>query len=783
MNSTTYPLIPMRNLVLQPGTVLSVTVGRAKSVRLIETLKESDLLVAGVQRDPELRDPDFSDLHPVATLARVIKVAKHPNGAYALVIEGVGRFQIERPVTTEPFWTVEGHALADEGDDTAEAETLASVLREQLEEMASADGGAFAGQLPEDEAPGRLADKVAGALPLDLHQRVTVLMTLNSAERLRLVARLVAEVRAQASLRQAIEAEVREELNKNHKDAILRQQLKAIKNQLGSDEEDTDELRAKLAAITFPEDAAKVVERELSRLDSLEPNQAEYNVVRNYLEWMADLPWDTAAPVKEDLNAIEEQLDADHYGLDDVKQRILEHMAVLKLSGNPKGTILCLAGPPGVGKTSLGQSIAEATGRPFVRIALGGVRDEAEIRGHRRTYIGSRPGRIIHALRKAGANNPVMLLDEVDKLGKGWAGDPEAALLEVLDPEQNSTFQDHYMEVPFDLSQVLFICTANQLENLSAPLRDRLEIIEVSGYTLEEKKHIARNHLVPRQLADHAISPDALTVTDEALARMISGYTREAGVRQLNRNITKLCRAVALEVARSSDPAGVVLSVDEDDVTKYLGKVKFHNEMAARTAAPGVATGLAWTPVGGDILFIETSKMPGTGQLQITGQLGEVMQESARAALTYVRSHAEELRVDPAFLKTHDVHIHVPAGAVPKDGPSAGVTIFTALASLLTDRRVRSDTAMTGECTLRGRVLPVGGIKAKVLAAHRAGIKRIILPAHNMADLDEVPEAALADLEIIPAEDMSQVLAAALEDATGPLVTSTTDTTMSEMSV
>lgn len=783
MNSNTLPLIPMRNLVLQPGTVLSVTVGRPKSVRLVESLSESDLLVAGVQRDPEMRDPEFSDLHPIATLARVVKTARHPNGGYALVIEGIGRFQIDRPVGVEPFMSVEGHDVPDEGDDTIEAITLASVLREQLDEMLSAEGGALAGQLPSDVSPGLLADKVAGFLPLDLNQRVTVLMTLNSAERLRLVARLVAEVRAQAELRQSIEAEVRGELNKNHKEAILRQQLKAIKSQLGNDEEETDELRRKLTEIDFPEDAAKVVERELSRLDALDPNQAEYNVVRNYLEWMADLPWSTAAAVKEDLDAIEDRLNADHYGLEDVKERILEHMAVLKLSGNPKGTILCLAGPPGVGKTSLGQSIADATGRPFVRISLGGVRDEAEIRGHRRTYIGSRPGRIVHALRKAGANNPVMLLDEIDKLATGWAGDPEAALLEVLDPEQNATFQDHYLEVPFDLSQVLFICTANQLENISAPLRDRLEIIEVSGYTLDEKKHIAINHLVPKQLADHAIAPDALTISDDALVAMIAGYTREAGVRQLNRHITKMCRAVALEVARSASPAEVELHIEAEDVVKYLGKVKFHSEMAARTAAPGVATGLAWTPVGGDILFIETSKMPGTGQLQITGQLGEVMQESARAALTYVRSHAEELGVDPAFLKTHDVHIHVPAGAVPKDGPSAGVTIFTALASLLTDRRVRADTAMTGECTLRGRVLPVGGIKAKVLAAHRAGIRRLILPAHNMADLDEVPAAALADLEIIPAEDMSEVLAAALEEEPTPLVTKQSDATQAGMSV
>ncbi len=443
-------------------------------------------------------------------------------------------------------------------------------------------------------------------------------------------------------------------------------------------------------------------------------------------------------------------------------------MAVLKLSGNPRGTILCLAGPPGVGKTSLGQSIADATGRPFLRISLGGVRDEAEVRGHRRTYVGAMMGRIMQAMRKARVKNPVLLLDEVDKLAQGWQGNPEAALLEVLDPEQNKTFTDHYVEVPFDLSEVLFVCTANDLGTLSAPLRDRLEIIEVQGYTADEKLHIARRHLIPKQLKEHAIPDGALTVTDGALRAIIRDHTREAGVRQLQREITRLCRALALDVARNTDAAPITRTIEEIDVTKHLGKARFHSEVAERTSSPGVATGLAWTPVGGDILFIETSRMPGKGSVEITGQLGDVMKESARAALTYVRSNAAELGVDPAFLASHDVHIHVPAGAVPKDGPSAGVTIFTALTSLLTARRVRSDTAMTGEATLRGRVMPVGGIKAKVLAAHRAGITRVVLPARNRPDVDEVPEAVRAEMEFIFAEDMSQVLAAALEPAGTP---------------
>jgi ATP-dependent Lon protease len=444
-------------------------------------------------------------------------------------------------------------------------------------------------------------------------------------------------------------------------------------------------------------------------------------------------------------------------------------MAVLKLSGGSKGTILCLAGPPGVGKTSLGRSIAEATGRPFLRIALGGVRDEAEIRGHRRTYVGAIPGRIINAMRKAGVKNPVMLLDEVDKLSQGWGGSPEAALLELLDPEQNHTFTDHYLELPFDMSEVMFVVTANDLSKMSPPLRDRLEIVEINGYTPEEKLQIARGHLLPRKLEENALGPDALVIDDIAIRQIVTDYTREAGVRQLGRELGKLARHVALQVARrKADEKAEPVRVKVGDLDEYLGKARFFNEVAERTAVPGVATGLAWTPVGGDILFIETSQMRGKGSLQITGQLGDVMKESARAALTYVRSNAEKLGVDPDFLDARDIHIHVPAGAVPKDGPSAGVTIFTALTSLLTGRRVRSDTAMTGECTLRGRVLPVGGIKAKVLAAHRAGITRVILPHRNARDIDEVPEEVRSQLEFILAEDMSEVLEAALEDGLAP---------------
>ncbi len=760
------PLIPLRNLVLFPGTVVSVTVGRPKSVALTKTLAPDDLVLVGVQRQPETADPEITDLHQIATLARVVKIVRHPSG-FALVLKGLGRVNLTEMVMLTPYWRANAEPTP-EPEFSQDATILAEVLQEAVDELLDEDSSADFEAAFGDVRPEQLADRVASTLGLSLDDRVTVLMTLDPEERLRLVARLIAEVRAKAAVKQKIESEIRSELNKNHREAILRQQLKAIQNELSGDdgEDELDDLRTRLMNREFPEEAQKAVDRELNRLEALEPNQAEYNVVRNYLEWMADLPWDESADTIEDIDAIETQLDADHFGLEDVKERILEHMAVLQLSGNPRGTILCLAGPPGVGKTSLGRSVAEATGRPFVRIALGGVRDEAEIRGHRRTYVGSRPGRIVHALRKVGSNNAVMLLDEIDKLGRGWAGDPEAALLEVLDPEQNDTFQDHYLEVPFDLSKVLFITTANDLGNISGPLRDRLEIIEVAGYTVEEKRQIARNHLLPKQLSEHGIDPEALTVTDGALEEIIASYTREAGVRQLQRMVTKLCRSVALKVARAGGELAV--NVDVEQVPDYFGKPKFHNEVAARTSQPGVATGLAWTPVGGDILFVETSKMDGKGQLQITGQLGDVMQESARAALTYVRSNAEELGVDPKFRTESDIHIHVPAGAVPKDGPSAGVTMFTALTSLLTGRQVRSDTAMTGEATLRGQVLPVGGIKAKVLAAHRAGIKRVILPERNMRDLDEVPDNVLADLEVFPVSDMAEALKIALVD--GPTV-------------
>jgi ATP-dependent Lon protease len=767
--SAPFPLLPLRAGVLFPGTVIRLPVGRPRSVALLAALEPGALIAVVTQKRAEDVDPGASDLHSYGTFARVQQIARTPQGEFRVTLEGISRFELQGVVTNEPFWLARGVALQDRIDDPQRARQLALALREKVDEIAGGGGGISQVGAREDD-PGRVADQVAAGLGLTTEKEMEVLHTLDVVARLEIVTELLVEAKAVSDVKKKIDSDLRREMGKGQREAFLREQLRAIQKELGDDKGtgELESLKRRLDEAGLTEEARAAADRELRRLEGMPQQAAEYHVIRTYLEWIADLPWTRRASVKDDLDEVGKKLDADHFGLGDIKKRILEHMAVLKLSGNRRGTILCLAGPPGVGKTSLGQSIADATGRPFVRISLGGVRDEAEIRGHRRTYVGALPGRVIHALKKANVKNPILLLDEIDKLGVGWSGSPEAALLEVLDPEQNKSFVDHYMELQFDLSEVIFIATANTLETLSPPLRDRLEIIEISGYTQDEKVSIAKRHLIPKQLKEHAIDPEALTIADGALRAIVRDYTREAGVRQLERQITKLCRAVALEVARSKDHKVPRLDLGEGDLGKYLGKVRFHSEVAERTSVPGVATGLAWTPVGGDILFIETSRMPGKGRLEITGQLGDVMKESARAALTYVRSNAAALGIDPQFLETQDLHVHVPAGGVPKDGPSAGVTIFTALTSLLTGRRVRPDTAMTGEVTLRGRVLPVGGIKAKVLAAHRAGLTRIILPRRNAPDIDEVPAEARAALEFVLADDMSEVIAAALERAEAP---------------
>jgi ATP-dependent Lon protease len=759
-----FPFLPLRAGVLLPGATLALAVGRPRSLALVESLSPGDVIAVGSQKDPRKEEPSSTaDLHSHATFAKIVQIGRVPGDrAVRLVVQGLSRLSIEALSDREQGWRAHGSPIAD-GEPSAAAAILADELR-GLVAGAAKKGGVLDELRASDVTPGLLVDKVAAALDLDVDEAAQVLATVDVEARLRLVIGMLASHKQLAELRETIGEEVKRELGKNQREHLLREQLKAIKKQLSDDDEDDVEaLRRKLDEAELPEEPRKVADRELRRLEQTGGQGAEANVIRTYLEWIAALPWSKRAETRDDVAAIGERLDRDHAGLDDVKKRILEHMAVRKLTGNERGAILCLVGPPGVGKTSLGQSIAEATNRPFVRISLGGVRDESEVRGHRRTYVGALPGRVVASLRKAGVKNPVVLLDEIDKLAQGWQGNPEAALLELLDPEQNATFTDHYLEMPFDLSEVLFLCTANTLDTLSRPLRDRLEIVEIAGYTQQEKLAIAKRHLVPKRTKETGLPDGTLSFTDDALLGIVGSYTREAGVRQLDREIGRLSRSVALDVAKAASDEAIAVLVGAEDLSRYLGKTKFRSEVAERTSAPGVATGLAWTPVGGDILFIETSRMKGKGRLQITGQLGDVMKESAHAALTYVRSHADELGVDAGTIEDSDLHIHVPAGAVPKDGPSAGVTMFTALASLLSGRCVRSDTAMTGECTLRGRVLPVGGIKAKVLAAHRAGIKRVILPRDNQADLDEVPAEVQGELEVIFAEDMREVLEAALE--------------------
>jgi ATP-dependent Lon protease len=771
----TLPFLPLRDGVLLPGATATIPVGRPASVALVTSVEPGGLVVVGVQKDATVVDPAIADLQPIAVTARVQKVARLPRG-YQVTLEGVARVKVKELVKHSPFLVAEIEEARDFVSDESALDDLVLALKAELKDLEDKTSGQLqrlVESLGDEDDPSALADRTAAALGLPVAKEVNVLLAADVVVRLQEVMKLVVEVKTQGEVRERIDNEVRKEFHKSQREAILREQLKAIQKELaasggGGPENDADKLKERLEKADLPDDVRKVAEREMARLGG-QASGPEQGVIRNYLEWILDLPWKVAVEEKGNIDDVQAKLDDDHTGLDEPKKRILEHLAVMQMSGTAKATILCLVGPPGVGKTSLGQSVADALGRPFVRVALGGVRDEAEIRGHRRTYVGAIPGRIIHALKKSGAKNPVFLLDEIDKLGKGWAGDPEAALLEVLDPEQNHTFTDHYMELPFDLSEVLFICTANDLSQIAGPLRDRLEVISIEGYTLDEKLGIAKKHLIPKKVKEHGIDPAMLTITDEALLDIIAGYTREAGVRQLQREVTKICRAMALKVARSADKKMQALVVGPSELKDILGKQKFFDEKAERTMLPGVAIGMAWTPVGGDILFIETSRMPGKGSIQITGQLGDVMKESASAALTYVRSHSDELGIDPKFLESSDMHIHIPAGAVPKDGPSAGVTMFTALVSLLTGRKVRNDTSMTGEATLRGRVLPVGGIKSKVLAAHRAGIKRVILPEKNARDLDDVPAEVKKDIEFILCSDMSQVIAAALEKDVMPL--------------
>ncbi len=736
------PIIPS-DAVIFPHMIVPFVLTEPGLLKAVEEALSRDRLVAVVAvRDPK---SEKKEIYEYGTLCLILRASRVELDRVRIVVQGLTRIRLLSFLQEEPFLLARVQQLSESFSPDREAEALAVNIRQmftRIVELSPYLPGELRGLVENLEDPGMLADLSVAHLNVPLSEKQALLEILDVKERLNRAVRLLAEQLEVLELGQRIQAEVRDRMEKAQKEYYLREQLKVIRKELGEAEgveAEAEELRERLAKKALPEIVRREAEKEIQKLARTHPASAEYTVIRNYLDWILELPWLESTEEHLDLREAERILDEDHYDLEKVKRRILEYLAVRKLNPEMKGPILCFLGPPGVGKTSLGRSIARALGRKFWRISLGGVRDEAEIRGHRRTYVGAMPGRIIQALRRVGVNNPVLMLDEIDKLGADFRGDPAAALLEVLDPEQNREFSDHYLELPFDLSRVIFIATANVLDTIPAPLRDRMEIIEIPGYTEEEKLYIARKYLVPRQLKEHGLKASQLRFTDSALRRIIVYYTREAGVRQLEREIGAVCRAVARKVAEG-ETSGERVSVK--NLEEYLGPPKYLPEITERVRVPGVAIGLAWTPVGGEVLFVEAARMKGTRKLILTGQLGDVMRESAEAAFTYVRSQAGELGIDEELLDKSDFHIHVPSGAIPKDGPSAGVTILTALVSLLTGRTVRPEVAMTGEITLRGLVLPVGGIKEKVLAAKRYGLKEVILPRRNEKDLQEIPEEA-----------------------------------------
>lgn len=782
------PILPLRGLVVYPQTAVPLTIGQPRSIRLVEDVMAGEERLIGLvaSRSPELETPQPEDLYSVGTVALVHRMFRAPDNTMRLVVQGLARFRLGEFVQLEPYLRAEVNLIPETVEQGAEMEALARSARDQFERIAemipSIPRELVSSVLSLDD-PLQTIYTVANFQRMDLKEAQELLELDSVAQKLhKLVSILTREVEV-LEIGQKIQNEARSEIEKVQREYFLREQLKAIQRELGEGDEqaaEVDEFRKKIEAAGMPAEAEKQARRELDRLARLPTAAAEYGVIRTYLDWLVSLPWSGASADNLDITHARSVLDQDHYGLGDVKDRILEYLAVRKLrqerAGEEddapvdeirrvrEGVILCFVGPPGVGKTSLGRSIARAMGRQFIRISLGGMRDEAEIRGHRRTYIGAMPGRILQALRRVETRNPVFMLDEVDKLTFDFHGDPASALLEVLDPEQNAEFRDHYLEVAFDLSQVMFITTANQLEPIPGPLRDRMEIIFLSGYTEGEKIAIAKGYLIPRQIRENSLRPNEVSFTRPSLEKIIRAYTREAGVRGLEREIGSVCRKIATQVAEGSTEC---VEITAEKVQEYLGRPRFFglDEIAERTSIPGVATGLAWTPTGGDVLFIEATRMPGGKGFQITGSVGNVMQESARAALSYIRSRAERLGIAPDFYEKTDIHVHIPAGSQPKDGPSAGVTIATALFSLISRRPVRADVGMTGEITLRGQVMPIGGVKEKVLAAHRAGLKTVILPERNEADLEDLPEEVRQAIQYIFVETVDQVLEAALEPA------------------
>jgi ATP-dependent Lon protease len=764
------PILPLRETVTYPDTLTPLAVGQERSIKLVNDVLSGNRMLAMVaSKDPENDKPGPDDLYDVGVAGTVARMMRVPDGTLRILVQGSERIRILDYISEQPFLVARVEAMPEVVDESTELEALTRNVQSTFSEIIEAIP-----YLPEElqlavanlDDPSALSHLIAGALRINTEEKQELLEQVDVTKRLRRLSEILTRELEVVQLGSKIQSQVESEIDKGQREYFLRQQLKAIQEELGEQDEqqvEINELRERLEAAGLPEDAKKAAERELSRLEKLPPVAAEYGVIRTYLEWLVDLPWSKETEDNLDISHAREVLDEDHYDLDEVKDRILEYLAVRKLNPESPGPILCFVGPPGVGKTSLGRSIARALGREFERISVGGVRDEAEIRGHRRTYIGALPGTIIRALRDAGTRNPVFMIDEIDKMGADFRGDPSSAMLEVLDPAQNSTFRDHYLDLPFDLSEVLFIATANILDTVPPALQDRMEVIQLAGYTVEEKLHIARKYLVPRQLEANGLRPSHIGIADPALNAIIDEYTREAGVRNLERQIGTICRKVARQVAEGRTNGKVRISAKR--ARELLGKRRFFSEQRRRTKDPGVATGLAWTPVGGEVLFVEATAVPGSGNLTITGQLGEVMKESAQAALSWVRAHATELTPDLPhdWFANHDIHVHVPAGAVPKDGPSAGVAMATALASLISNRPVRNDVAMTGEVTLTGQVLPIGGLKEKSLAAQRAGIKHVIVPDRNEGDVDEISEQEREGLDFVYADDIGDVLKTALE--------------------
>jgi ATP-dependent Lon protease len=769
---TSLPILPVRDMVIFPYMILPLFVGREVSIKAIDhALAANKMILLVTQKDLTVEEPTIDDLYTVGTVGTILRILKIPDGRLKVLVQGLAKARVQQYTQTEPYYIGKIDKIVDQklSKVSVEDEALMRSVKEQMDKSATLGKSLLPDimvLIENVEDPGKLADLVTSNLGLKAEQAQEILEMTDPVLRLRKISEILNREVEVLLVQQKIQSDAKGEIDKTQREYFLREQLKAIQKELGEIDERTEEiseLRKKIKDAKMPEKVWKEAEKQLKRLEKMHPDSAEAGTIRSYIDWLVELPWSKGTQDKLDLGPAKKVLDDDHYDLERVKERILEYLGVRKLKEKMKGPILCFVGPPGVGKTSLGKSIARAIGREFFRMSLGGMRDEAEIRGHRRTYVGAMPGRIIQGIKTAGTNNPVFMLDEVDKIGMDFRGDPASALLEVLDPEQNFAFADHYLGVPFDLSRVMFITTANLIDPIPSPLRDRMEIIHLSGYTAEEKIGIARNYLVPKQLNEHGITDKNIKINDSAILQIVTHYTREAGVRNLEREIANLCRKVARKIAE-----GKVKSyhISANNLSKYLGVQKFLPEEEMEKDEVGVSTGLAWTETGGDIIYIEATIMKGKGNLTLTGQLGDIMKESARAALSYIRTRAKSLKISNGLFSANDIHIHVPAGAIPKDGPSAGITMATAIASTFTGRPVHKSLAMTGEVTLRGRVLPIGGLKEKTLAAKRMGIKRIIIPKRNKKDLEDIPKYVKKDMEFIAVETMDEVLKIALKKNT-----------------